>query len=153
MTHHPHPNERTPGTAGATGAGHDIDADTDRPIGEIISELSQEASTLFRQELELAKIELKHEATKAGKAGGLLAGGAVLGHVALLLLTFAAAWGLAEIMPTGLAFLIIAVIVGAIAGLLAMIGKKKFREVDPTPHTTIQALQEDKEWFKETTNP
>lgn len=150
MTHHTHPNERTPDTAGATGAGHDHD--TDRPIGEIMSELSREASTLFRQELALAKIELKHEATKAGKAGGLLAGGAVLGYVALLLLTFAAAWGLAEIMPTGLAFLIVAIVVGAIAGVLAMTGKKRFDEVHPTPQMTIETLQEDKEWFKETTN-
>lgn len=149
MTHHTHPTDTAATTTVSTN-GHDHA--TDRPIGEIVSELSREASTLFRQEVELAKVELKREATKAGKAGGLLAGGAVLGYVALLLLTFAAAWGLAEVMPAGLAFLIVAIVVGAIAGVLAMVGKKRFDDVDPTPETTIQTLKEDKEWLKETTN-
>lgn len=123
-----------------------------RSLGDLFSDLTHNATALFRQEVELAKVEMKQEAVKAGKAGGLMGAGAVLGHLALLLVTFAAAWGMAEVMPTGLAFLIVAVVVGAIAGVLGMRGKKQFDEVDPTPRTTVQTIQEDKQWLSEMTD-
>jgi hypothetical protein len=118
-----------------------------RSLGDLLSDLTDGASMLFRQELELAKLELKRDATRAGKAGGMLAAGAVLGLFTLMLLLFAASWGLAAVMPTGFAFLIVGVIVGAVAAGLAMAGRKRLRQVDLAPRTTIETLREDKEWI------
>lgn len=124
----------------------------DASLSELIGRLGDDVTTLFRQEVELAKVELKREATAAGKAAGMLGAGAVLGHVALLLLAWAAAWGLAEVVPIGLAFLIVAVVVGAIAAAIAMAGKKRLQDVDPTPHATIETLQQDKQVLTDRSN-
>lgn len=123
----------------------------DRPLSDLLSELSDDVTTLMRQEVQLAKLELKAEATKAGKAGGLLGAGAVLGYVSLLLLLWAVSWGLAAVMPTGLAFLIVGLVVGVMAAVLAMLGRKRLQKVDPAPDTTIQTLKEDKQWISEQT--
>lgn len=114
-------------------------------LSDLISRLGDDVTTLFRQEVELAKVELKREAKTAGKAAGMLGAGGVLAHVALLLVAWAAAWGLAEVVPTGVAFLIVGLVVGAIAAAIAMAGKKRMEQVDPTPHATIETLQQDKQ--------
>ena len=142
-------------------------------LGELLGQSMQEVSQLFRDEVELAKAELRveaqkakteigkaqEEAKKAGEAAGKLGAAGVLGHLALLLLTFAAAWGLAELMPAGFAFLIVAVVVAAIAGVLAAAGRKQmkrvsfsnidFRRIDPKPDQAIEELKETKQWAKQ----
>lgn len=120
----------------------------ERSLGDLFSELTDEASTLFRQEIELAKVELKRDAQRAGKAGGMLAGGAVLGLFTLMLLLFAASWGLSAVLPTGWAFLIVGLVVGAAAAGLGLVGRKRLRELDPAPRTTLTTLREDKEWIR-----
>jgi uncharacterized membrane protein YqjE len=117
----------------------------DASLSDLISRLGDDITTLFRQEVELAKVELKREATAAGKAAGMLAAGAVLGFVALMLIAWAAAWGLAEVIPAGWAFLIVGLVFAAVAAGIAMAGKKKMQQVDPTPHATIETLQQDKQ--------
>jgi uncharacterized membrane protein YqjE len=124
---------------------------TERSLSELLSELSDDLSRLLRQEVELAKVELKQEATKAGKAGALLAAAATLGFVALLLVAWAASWGLAAVLPTGLAFLVVGVVVGAVAAGLGLAGKKRAQRINPTPETTIETLKEDKEWLSNQT--
>lgn len=114
-------------------------------LSDLIGRLGDDVTLLFRQEVELAKVELKREASTAAKAGGMFAAAAVAALVTLLLLTFAAAWGLAEVMPTGLAFLVVGVVVGIAAAVLGMAGKKRFQTVDFTPHATIETLQQDKQ--------
>jgi uncharacterized membrane protein YqjE len=124
---------------------------TERSLSELLSELSDDVSRLLRQEVQLAKVELKQEATKAGKAGALLGAAATLGFVALLLVAWAASWGLAAVLPTGLAFLVVSVVVGAVAAGLGLAGKKRARRINPTPETTIETLKEDKEWLSNQT--
>jgi uncharacterized membrane protein YqjE len=128
-----------PGVSGGTGPAQEAS------LSDLISRLGDDVTTLFRQEVELAKVELKREATAAGKAAGMLGAGGVLAHVALLLLAWAAAWGLAEVVPTGAAFLIVGLVFAAVAAALAMAGKKRMQQVDPTPHATIETLQQDKQ--------
>jgi uncharacterized membrane protein len=72
----------------------------------------------------------------------------LLGYLALTLLCFAAAWGLSEIVPEGVAFLIVAVIVGIVAAVLALQGKKRMADVEG-PKQTIETLQEDVQWAKQ----
>lgn len=117
-------------------------------IGELVGRLTRETSDLVRAELELARVELKEEATKAGKAGGMLAGGAAVGYVALILLVFAAAWGLAEVIEPGWAFLVVGVVVGLVAAALALIGRNKLRQVSPVPEQTMETLKEDARWAR-----
>jgi uncharacterized membrane protein YqjE len=114
-------------------------------LSDLISRLGNDVTTLFRQEVELAKIEIKDEAVTAAKASGMFAAAGVAGFVTLLLLAFAAAWGLAEVMPAGLAFLIVGVVFGIAAAALAMAGKKRFETVDLTPHATIETMQKNKQ--------
>lgn len=114
-------------------------------LSDLISRLGDDVTLLFRQEVALAKVELKREASTAAKAGGMFVAAAVVGLVTLILLAFAAAWGLAAVMPTGLAFLVVGVVFGIVAAALAMTGKKRFQTVDFTPHATIETLQQDKQ--------
>ncbi len=124
---------------------------SDAPLSDLLTRLIDDISTLFRQEVELAKTELKREFTGVAKASGMLVAGAVLGFVALLLLAWAAAWGLAAVVPTGLAFLIVAVVVAAIAAAVVAAGRKRIKEVDLTPHSTLDSLKRDQQTISERT--
>ncbi|TWH71893.1 phage holin family protein [Modestobacter roseus] len=122
-------------------------------VGQLIGEVSRDLSTLMRQELELAKAELrqeaneatgivksqaneataaaKAEATKAGKGAGMLGGAAFAGYMLVLFLSLALMWALASAIPVGWSALIVAVVWGLIAAVLAAMGRKKLKEVDP----------------------
>lgn len=124
----------------------------DQSLGELLGELTSEFSTLIRDEVQLAKVELKAEAKDAGKAGGLLGAAAVAGLMALILLSFAIAWGLAEIMPAGWAFALVGLLYLIAAAVMGLAGKKKLDEVNPTPEQTVQTLKEDVKWAKKQIN-
>src|SRR5690349_13786270 len=112
-------------------------------LAELLSRTTQDLSGLLRAEVELAKVELKEEATTAARAGAMFGAAGVLGHLALLLALFAAAWGLDAIMPTGLAFLVVAVVVGVVAAVMFAIGRDRLREATPVAPQTAQTLKED----------
>lgn len=121
----------------------------DTSLAELISRLTSESSTLFRQELQLAKAELRQEIRKAGKAGGMFGGAAVTGFLAVLLLSFAAAWGLGDVMEQPwLGFLIVGVIWAIVAGVLAMQGKSAAEDVDASLPETTESIKEDVQWAK-----
>jgi uncharacterized membrane protein YqjE len=79
-------------------------------VGELIGNISDDLSRLFRQEVELAKAELKQEAAKAGKAAGMLGGAGFAGYLAVVLLSFALVFALGNVMDLGWAALIVAAI-------------------------------------------
>jgi uncharacterized membrane protein YqjE len=121
-------------------------------IADLISRLSDDVTALFRQEVELAKVEMKQEGVRAARAGAMLGAAAVIGLVTLSLLAWTVAWGLAELLPTWVAFLITTILFGAIAGGLAMVGKKRMTEVDLAPRRTIETLQQDKQMLSDRMN-
>lgn len=121
-------------------------------IADLISRLGDDVTTLFRQEVELAKVELKHEGVRAARAGVMLGAAAVLGLVTVLLLAWTIAWGLAEVLPVWAAFLVTTLLFGAIAAGLAMTGKKRMEQVDLTPRQTMESLQQDKQVLSDRTN-
>ena len=125
------------------------DVEDERPLGELFSDLTRSLQTLIRKELELAKVEMKEQTSRATKAGAMLGAGAVGGFVALLLLAFAAAWGLAEVVATGVAFLIVGALFGIVALLLVTAGKKRLATVEPVPRQAVETLREDAEVAKE----
>src|SRR4051794_37861985 len=106
-----------------------VDVRDDRSLGELFGEFTSDISTLMRKEVELARIELKEEVSKGAKAGGMLGATALTGYMALLMLSFAAAWGLAEVMAPGWAFLIVGVIYGIVAAILYSKGRAELRNV------------------------
>ncbi|MFI7599821.1 phage holin family protein [Actinoplanes sp. NPDC049681] len=120
-------------------------------VGELIGNISNDLSQLFRQEVELAKAELKQEATKAGKAAGMLGGAGFAGYLAVVLLSFALVFALGNVMDLGWAALIVAVIWGIIGAVLYANGRKKLKTVDPVPHRTVDTIKEDAQWLKNPT--
>jgi uncharacterized membrane protein YqjE len=120
-------------------------------VGELIGNISNDLSQLFRQEVELAKAELKQEGAKAGKAAGMLGGAAFAGYLAVVLLSFALVFALGNVMDLGWAALIVAVIWGIIGAVLFAVGRKKLKTVDPMPRRTVDTLKEDAEWLKNPT--
>ncbi|WP_250037509.1 phage holin family protein [Paractinoplanes maris] len=129
----------------------DTEEVSETSVGEMIGNISNDLSQLFRQEVELAKVELKQEAAKAGKAGGMLGGAAFAAYLAVVLLSFALVFALDAVMPMGWAALIVAVLWAAIGGVLYVIGKNKLKTVDPMPRRTVDTLKEDAQWLKNPT--
>ena len=120
-------------------------------VGELIGNISNDLSQLFRQEVELAKAEVKQEATKAGKAAGMLGAAGYAGHLTILLLSFALVFALGNVMDLGWAALIVAVIWAIIGAVLYANGRKKLKDVDPVPHRTVDTIKEDAQWLKNPT--
>lgn len=123
----------------------------DTSIGELIGNISNDLSQLFRQEVELAKVELKQEAAKAGKAAGMLGGAGFAGYLAVVLLSFALVFGLSNVMDAGWAALIVAVIWLVIGAVLYVNGRNKLKAVDPMPRRTVDTIKEDAQWLKNPT--
>ncbi len=120
-------------------------------LGDLVSRMTDDLSNLFRKEVELAKIEIKEEATKAAKGAGLLGGTGMAALFCLIMLSFAAAWGLAEIMPTGFAFLIMGGLYGVGAAIFFVAGRARLRKVHPVPEQTVETVKEDIQWAKNPT--
>ncbi|QCW51603.1 phage holin family protein [Nocardioides dongxiaopingii] len=129
------------------GSGHET-----RSLGEIVGEVTADLSTLMKQELELAKVELKQEATKAGKGAGMLAGAGVAGHLVLVFLSLALMFVLDNVMPIELAALITAVVWGVVAAILAVLGRSNLKKANPQLPKTQQTLKEDASWAKTQTS-
>ncbi|WP_150253925.1 phage holin family protein [Nocardiopsis deserti] len=120
-------------------------------FSELLGAVTGDLQTLFRQELALAKAEMREEAVKTGKAAGLLSGAAVAGYLALLLLSLAVVFGLAELIGLGWAALVVAVVWAIVGAALAVVGRNRMREVSPKPERTIETLKEDAQWAKHPT--
>ena len=121
----------------------------DRSLSELFSETTAKLQLLMGKELELAKLELKEQAKSATKAGALFGFAAVAGLVAFIMVAAAAAWGLAEVIPTGFAFLIVALVLGAAAGGAAKAGQKRMADFSPVPEKAAQTIKEDVEVAKD----
>jgi len=109
-------------------------------IGALISDISSDLSTLMRQEVALAKAEVKESASKAGKGAGMLGAAGYAGHFVVLFLSLALWMGLANLIDSlGWAAVIVAVLWGIVAGVLAMLGRKELKNVEGMPRTAETA--------------
>jgi hypothetical protein len=121
----------------------------ERPLGELLKQLSEETTRLVHQELELAKAELTHKTKQVGIGAGLFGGAGAIGFLALAALTTCFILALDAAMPAWLAALLVAMVYGAVAAVLAMRGRAKVRQaVPPVPEQTIQTVKEDVQWAK-----
>lgn len=119
----------------------------DRSIGELVAEAAGEVSTLVRKELELAKAELKEDVAAVGKGAGAFGAAAFAGYLALLFLSLAAMFGLATVLPTWAAALVVAGCYLVAAGVAALVGKASFARMTGLPRTT-RTIKEDVEWAR-----
>jgi len=116
----------------------------DRSIAELTRQLSDQATRLAQQEVELAKAELSAKGKKLGIGAGAFGGAALVGVLALGALVATAILLLATAMTAWLAALIVTVVLGAIAGVLALMGKSKVEEATPpVPQQTIDTVKAD----------
>ena len=121
----------------------------DRPVGDLLKQLSQETTTLVKQEIDLAKAELSEKGKQAGIGAGMFGGAGVGGLMALIFLSLAAVAALDTAMETWLAALIVGAVWTIVAGILALQGKNKVQEaVPPAPEQAIESTKEDVEWAK-----
>jgi hypothetical protein len=121
--------------------GHRPDVE-DVSVGQLLGNVSQDLSTLLRQELALAKAELKTEAAKAGKGGGMLGAAGFAGYLVVLFASIALWWALANVMDEGLAALIVAAVWAVIGGVLYSVGRGKLREMNPKPERTVDTIKQ-----------
>jgi Putative Actinobacterial Holin-X, holin superfamily III len=104
-------------------------------VGELFSDVAEDLSTLIRQEMELAKAELRQSATRAGKGAGMLAGAGISGHMVLLFASVAAWWGIGDTTGHGWSALIVAAIWLIVAAILGLMGRREISAVPGVPQT------------------
>jgi hypothetical protein len=124
-------------------------AASEASLGELVKQLSEQSSRLARQEVELAKAELAVKGKRAGIGAGMFGGAGAFGFYGFGALTAAAILALATAVDGWLAALIVAVVYGAIAGILALHGKHKVEQATPPiPEEAAESVKEDVQWAK-----
>ncbi|MFB8145522.1 phage holin family protein [Microbacterium sp. NPDC056003] len=116
-------------------------------LGELLGEVTRDLSTLMRQEVALAKAELKETATTMAKGAGLLGGAGYAAAMAVLFLSIAAWAGLANLIGGGWSGLVVAVVWAIIAAVLYSVGRKQMKQVKGAPQT-VETLEEIPQAFK-----
>jgi F0F1-type ATP synthase assembly protein I len=119
----------------------------DASLGELLSEMTSDLSTLFRKEIELAKTEARDEASRAGKAAGMLGVAGLSAWLALVMLSLALAWLLDQGLNTALSFAIVGLLWAIAAAVLVTSGRRKLAELKTLPQTK-ETIKEDVAWAK-----
>jgi MFS family permease len=125
-------------------------ANHDSSLADLARQLSNQTTELVHHEVELAKAELRVKGKRAGVGAGMFGGAGALGLYALGALTAAIIAGIAEVLPVWASALIVAALYGAVAGILALRGKKKVQQATPPlPERTVQSVKEDVRYTKQ----
>jgi uncharacterized membrane protein YqjE len=135
---------------GTPASTHETDP-RERPIGELVKDLSSQTSTLVRQEIALARAELQEQGKVAGKGAGMLAGAAVAGLLALGALTAGLIALLDKAMATWVAALIVMALWAIVALVLAKAGQTALKRATPPAPQTVETVKEDIQWAKNPT--
>lgn len=117
-------------------------AEGESSVGELLRQVSQDLSTLMRQEVDLAKAEVKEEVVKAGKGAGMLGGAGFAGYMVVLFASIALWWALANVMDQGWAALIVAGVWAIVGAVLFVLGRSRLRAVRPKPERTVDTLKQ-----------
>jgi hypothetical protein len=118
-------------------------------LGQLVSQLSRDLSAILRDEVRLAKVEITDSAKQAARAGGMFGAATFAGYLAVLLISLAIAWALAEIMPVGVAFLIVGALWGGAGAFLYLRGRDQLRTAELKPEQTIETMQENVQWARQ----
>ena len=144
--------EQSYGAPGPTVAGQHRDGLPDpslRSVGEVLGDITTDLSTLLRQEVELAKAELKETVDHAKAAGGMFAGAGVAGHLALIFLSLALWWALGDALDSlGWSALVVGLLWAIAAGVMAAIGRTRMKRVTPVAPRTVDTTKDIPEALK-----
>lgn len=121
---------------GSAGDGHSLSN-----VGDLIGDISRDLSLLLSQEAALAKAEVAASAKRGGKGAGLLGGAGVAGHFVVLFLSIALWWGLGDLIGLGWSAVVVALVWGVVAAVLAVLGRKELNEIKGIPQTTATAKE------------
>lgn len=122
----------------------------ERPVAQLVQDLSQQTATLVRQELRLAQLEMTQKGKKAGIGLGLFGGAGVIAFYGVGVVIAAAVLALATAVDGWLSALIVAVVLFAVAGVAALVGKKEVAEAaPPVPEQAIDSTQKDVQEIKD----
>lgn len=121
----------------------------DKSIGELFADLTRESSTLIRQEVNLAKAEVKDKMTVLAKDGVKIAAGGALAYAGLIVLLMGVGYLLAQWMWPWLAFVIVGALVAGVGGFLALSAINGLKNSDLAPRQTVETLKEDAQWAKQ----
>lgn len=121
----------------------------DESLASLLQRMMHDVSDLVSTQIQLAKVELKEDLGRAGKGAGMLGGGAFAGYLAVLLLSFALAFALDEVMHTAIAFFIVGAIYAAGAAVLFFKGRDEITTATPVVAQTTESLKEDIEWVRQ----
>jgi hypothetical protein len=122
----------------------------DESTAELVRQAAEQISRLVRDELALAKAEMTEKGKKAGVGAGLLGGGGLVALYGVAALLTAIVLGLAEAMPAWLAALIVAVLLFAVAGVMAVLGRKEVQQATPpVPQEAVDSVKADIDEVKE----
>ncbi|WP_285114735.1 phage holin family protein [Leifsonia sp. fls2-241-R2A-40a] len=145
MTDQPSAARRVAAEAAAPDAAEERAANSS--LGELLGEVSRDLSTLIRQEMELAKAEIKQTVTRAGKGAGLLGGAGYAGLMAVFFLSVALWWALGYLVGNAWSAVIVAIIWGIVALILYTRGRKQLKTVEGAPQT-VETVKEIPETLK-----
>jgi len=122
---------------------------SDKSLGDLFGELSEELGDLLKTQVELAKTEVRTEADKAKRVGAAFGAAAFAGYMAALLLSFAIAWGLSEVVPEGVAFLVVGAVYAIVAAILFGRARTRAKELNLVLPDTMQSVKEDVQWARQ----
>ena len=123
----------------------------DRTFSDVLQDILRNLQEIVRSEVRLAKAEIRDEAVQAGSSALWVAAGAVAALCAWMFLSWTAVYALAAFMSMWAATLAVAVTLAIVAGVLLVIGVRRFKRIQPIPARTVETLKENLEWMKQST--
>ena len=122
----------------------------DQSLGDLVGRMTSDVGKLVSTQIELAKVEIKEEVSRAGKGVGMVGGGGLAGWFALLLVSMGIALGIGNAMESvGWGFIIVGLVYAAVAAFLVLKGKEQISSATPIAEQTIETIKEDVEWARQ----
>ena len=122
----------------------------DQSLSDLMGRLTTDVGKLVGTQIELAKVEIKDEVTRAGKGVGMVGGGGLAAYYALLLLSFAVAYWTGDALDNlGAGFFVVALVYVAVAAVLVIKGKERISTATPIAEQTIETIKEDVAWARQ----
>jgi uncharacterized membrane protein YqjE len=124
--------------------------DPDQSLADLVSRMTSDVGKLVSTQIELAKVEIKDEVSRAGRGVGMVGGGGLAAYFALLLFSFAVAYWLADAFDSLAAgFAVVGLVFAAVATVLVLKGKQQITSATPIAEQTIETIKEDVEWARQ----
>jgi hypothetical protein len=121
----------------------------ERSLGDLFVGLTDDMSTLMRQEIKLAKAETMETVSQAARSAGMMVGGGLVAYAGLILLLIAAAIAMGSVMPYWLSTLLVGIVTIVVGVILLQSGRSAISNLSIVPEKTVESIKEDAEWVKE----